>query len=118
MKIQFTWAIALIAACLIIFGASGCYSAQNNMPNQQTENVVIIKDFSFQPAEITIIAGENVTWINKDPYPTVHTASADDMTWSLKMVGGQNFSRTFNIPGEYPYHCAIHPSMKGKVIVT
>ena len=119
MKIQFQWIIALLIASLLIIGASGCQkTAEQAQPQQEVKtsgNIVKIIDFSFQPTEITINAGESVTWINQQD--VVHTASADDITWSVKMIGGQNMTKKFDAAGEYPYHCAIHPSMKGKVIV-
>ena len=106
--------ISLILASMLIIGA-GCQKTSDQGQQITSGNIVRIVSFSFQPSEITINAGESVTWINDDP--AVHTASADDLTWSLKMIKGQNMTKTFNNPGEYPYHCAIHPSMKGKVIV-
>jgi plastocyanin len=115
MKVQFEWIVALLIVSLLIVGASGC--AKTIGQQKDSMNIVDIKDFSFQPAEITINIGENVTWINKDPYPTVHTVTSDDNLFSFKMIEGQNATKTFDTAGKYNYHCAIHPSMKGTVIV-
>lgn len=116
MKLQFI--LAIVIASTLIIGASGCQKAVEQQQQQLTGgNVVIIKNFAFNPPEITINAGESVTWKSEEPATLVHTVTSDNLQWSLKLIGGQNFSRTFNEPGEYPYHCAIHPSMKGKVIV-
>jgi plastocyanin len=30
---------------------------------------------------------------------------------------GDNFSYRFTTPGTYPYFCALHPHMKGTIIV-
>jgi plastocyanin len=30
---------------------------------------------------------------------------------------GASYRFTFALPGTYPYHCSIHPSMKGTIIV-
>ncbi len=32
--------------------------------------------------------------------------------------GGAKYSHMFAKPGTYPYHCKIHPSMKGTITVT
>jgi plastocyanin len=31
---------------------------------------------------------------------------------------GQSYSFTFTESGTFPYHCGIHPSMKGTITVT
>jgi plastocyanin len=53
-----------------------------------------------------------------------HTVTADDTAHagdpaytSDTLVSGQRFTHTFLTPGDYTYHCAIHPEMKGIVIV-
>lgn len=37
---------------------------------------------------------------------------------SGSILGGKNFGFTFAAPGVYPYHCSIHPTMVGTVILT
>ena len=39
-------------------------------------NRIVISDFRFTPADLTIAAGTKVTWINQDEAP--HTIIADD----------------------------------------
>jgi amicyanin len=80
----------------------------------QSENVVIIIDFVFLPAEITISKGETVTWINQDSAPHTATGSAFDSGFMGKDA---TFSFTFNEAGTFDYICTYHPYMKGKVIV-
>jgi plastocyanin len=78
---------------------------------------VKISNFKFSPATITVKQGARLSVTNDDS--TAHTATADD---------GQSFdtgtvdpgaSKTISVskPGSYPYHCSIHPSMHGKLIV-
>jgi hypothetical protein len=48
-----------------------------------------------------------------------HTVTADDGSWGSSTLGqGATYSQVFTSPGTYTYHCAIHPSMKGTVVVT
>ncbi|WP_171161920.1 cupredoxin family copper-binding protein [Streptomyces sp. I05A-00742] len=78
---------------------------------------VSITDFTFVPPELTIGAGETVTWTNNDSTP--HTVTADDGTFdSGPLNQGQTFSRTFNQRGQFTYHCSFHPSMTGTITVT
>jgi len=47
-----------------------------------------------------------------------HTVTANDDSYDRGNIGsGSSFSKTFSIAGTYPYHCSIHPSMTGKVVV-
>lgn len=80
---------------------------------------VSIVDFAFSPAVITVTAGTVVTWTNLGAF--AHTTTSDigssDPWDSGSLAPNGTFTRTFNIPGTYGYHCAIHLSMKGTVVV-
>lgn len=81
------------------------------------EHVVAIKDFKFTPANITITAGESVTWEN-DEAGVPHSILLDDGSYkSAAVFAGETETRRFPVTGTYPYHCGIHPTMKGVVIV-
>jgi len=65
---------------------------------------------------VTIRAGSAVLWTNKDGAP--HTVTAKDGSFdSGNLAQGASFSFTFQKAGTYDYFCAIHPSMKGTVVV-
>jgi glucose/arabinose dehydrogenase len=83
----------------------------------QSQATVVITGFSFRPASSTVPAGATVTWINNDP--VAHTVTADDGSFSSPEIDGNGgkFEHTFAEPGTYSYHCAIHPSMTGAVVV-
>lgn len=77
---------------------------------------VVMKGFAFAPADVTIKAGESVTWTNQDS--AAHDVTADNGEFkSGNVASGATFSFTFAKAGSYPYHCAIHPTMKGTVTV-
>lgn len=77
---------------------------------------VMIKDFAFDPTDLTVTRGTRVTWTNKDSAP--HTVTADGKAFeSGNLSGGQSFSFTFETAGTFTYHCSIHDHMKGKVTV-
>jgi YVTN family beta-propeller protein len=66
---------------------------------------------------IQVKAGQRVTWTNNDPVP--HTVTSDDGLWdSGDIASGKSFSRTFEVPGTYDYHCNNHPAMQGTVVVS
>jgi plastocyanin len=63
---------------------------------------------------LKVSIGTTVTWTNNDPTP--HTITADDGSFdSGAIMAGATFSRAFDRPGTYSYHCMFHPSMQGKV---
>jgi plastocyanin len=76
---------------------------------------VSIKNFAFNPATLTVKTGTTVVWTNDDSAP--HQIKSDNFN-SLALSSGQSFSFLFSTVGQYDYSCAIHPSMKGKIIVT
>lgn len=79
-------------------------------------NTIDLVDYQFTTDVMTVTAGSEVTWRNRDV--VFHTVSATDGSFNstLRIQGG--FRRTFDEPGEYDFFCAIHPSMHGKLVVT
>ena len=77
---------------------------------------VEIVDFAYDPDPVTIEEGGKVIWINRDA--ELHTATADDGSFDTGRLGeGKLKSESFKEPGEYPYFCEIHPTMRGTVEV-
>ena len=77
---------------------------------------VSIKNQSFNPSDLTISRGTKVTWRNDDD--VAHTVSADNRSFdSSRIEPGEIFAFTFDEPGTFTYHCAIHTNMTGKVTV-
>jgi plastocyanin len=78
---------------------------------------VAIKDFAFGPAEITAKVGDVVAFSNGDT--TAHTATLDDGSCDTGHIApGSAAGLTFSAAGTYPFHCAIHPTMKGTITVS
>ena len=80
-------------------------------------HLITIKNFAFSPSSITVQKGDNVNWGNEDSAP--HTVTFQDgglSSWTLST--DESFNRNFNTVGTFTYHCNLHPSMTGTVIVT
>lgn len=86
-------------------------------PAADSGAAVSIANFAFNPATISVPAGGTVTWRNDDA--TAHTVTADGGQFdSGTLNSGASFTWTFSEPGSVAYHCQIHPSMQGSVMVT
>jgi plastocyanin len=78
---------------------------------------VSIRDFFFNPSQITIVPGTTVVWVNEGNHP--HTVTADDGSFdSGTLMPGQSFMATFQGRGTISYFCEIHPFMRGSVRVS
>jgi plastocyanin len=111
--------VGLLIATVLIAGCYGTQTTTLTVPTTATANSVEIKGFAFNPGTITIKKGTTVTWTHNDGVPhTVTTTKAPVDFDSGRMSKGNIFSQTFNTVGTYEYYCSIHPSMRGKVIVT
>ena len=80
---------------------------------------VVIKGFAFQPANITVKAGQPVKWKHCGPEVDQHTVTSDaGTTLDSPFLGvNQTYTKTFDAAGSNPYHCTPHPDMQGTVTV-
>lgn len=121
--------VALLGAALIV--ATGVLliahdpqgtdtTAAQSAPAQGV-NDVQIKDFTYVPAAITVAAGTTITFTNEDGAP--HTATsgtsptADGVFESGTLAKGDSKSIKVTQRGTLVYYCALHPFMKGTVVV-
>ena len=96
-------------------GAGAGPVATSAQPKPATMEVKI-DNFSFGPAELTVMVGTTVTWTNRDDIP--HTVVSTDKVFKSKVLDtDEKYSFTFSTAGTFPYFCSIHPKMTGKVVV-
>jgi plastocyanin len=119
----FLGVLSLIIAGLLIYscGKSNSYNSGSggnggNGGNPPGPTAVSIANMAFSSASITVVAGTTVTWTNNDEM--AHTVTSDGNSFdSGNIAPGGKFSKTFSTTGSFPYHCSIHPTMKGTVTV-
>jgi plastocyanin len=72
----------------------------------------------FTPNPIRIKVGDTVTWTNSSGI--THTSTSDSGAWDTGDVpnGATSAAVTFSVQGSFSYHCTIHPTMTGTVIVS
>ena len=78
---------------------------------------VSIVDFSFQPADIAARTGQVIAFTNGGAKP--HTATLDGGQCATPTLSsGKSDGLVFSAAGSYPFHCAIHPAMKGTIVIS
>lgn len=70
----------------------------------------------FVPARLTVPAGTNIIWTNKEG--DVHTVTGyDGLFDSGPLSFGQTFSYNFTVPGTFNYYCKPHVDMIATILV-
>jgi len=75
---------------------------------------VAIRGFRFDPARLTVLPGDRVSWINHDLAPHTATGAGWD-TRGLARAAAAEIA--FAEPGRFAYSCAFHPMMTGEIVV-
>ena len=108
----------------------------SNSPNAVREEIDVVRisieegapslgDRAFSPDITNVSIGSNVTWINNDSQ--FHTITSgiepDDPIVGQKFESEalspkETFSYISNETGTFSYFCQLHPTMKGKIIVS
>ncbi|HEX5185559.1 MAG TPA: plastocyanin/azurin family copper-binding protein [Nitrososphaeraceae archaeon] len=138
MKKSFTLIITLLMMSILAIGVfsspaisslSSDVSLFNNVFAQESEAEQVFiapnsadqnnEEGGFMPSEISLSSSEGnniVLWTNDDAIE--HTVTADDGSFDSGPISpGDVFDSTFDTPGDFSYHCSIHPFMTGVVIV-
>lgn len=125
--------LLLPAVALPTFGGRGKHESSNLSAPAAVVHMTAAN--KFDPAKVTIKAGEAVRWVNDSGGPS-HTVTTDPSEvqdenhvqipdgakpFSSGVIGvGKFFQHTFDEPGTYRYACAPHEGSKmfGEVVVT
>jgi plastocyanin len=84
---------------------------------------VTMENIEFNPSDVTVNAGETITFTNNEPIPhDVHKSSGPGEDFSSGPDGGMpegaRFELTLDQPGTYEYVCHVHASnMTGTITV-
>jgi uncharacterized lipoprotein NlpE involved in copper resistance len=121
MDMKITYLISIVAIILLIVGCNNSsnptgYNMSPTTPPPPTPNTISIKSFAFSPAVDTISLGTTITWKNNDG--VAHTSTSNNGSWDTGSIpAGGSKTTVFNAVGSFPYHCTIHPSMTGIIVV-
>jgi len=94
----------------------GSQAPQTPVVADATQITVEIRDFDFSPRDLTVDAGTEVTWVNRDSVP--HDATDEKGAWSTGMLKqGASVTLTVDSPGTFRDLCTIHLNMKATLTV-
>ena len=100
---------------------SGCQSTNKTgtagQAAVQGDSSVTIRNYMFQPSDLTISVGSTVTWTNEDSVPHKIVSDTGSEISSGVITTNNVYKHTFSQKGTYAYHCSIHPSMQGIITV-
>jgi plastocyanin len=109
---------AVVALAGAVAVASGVSVAQGGSRHAAAGTVreVAIPARVFAPGRIQVLLGDTVVWRNGDG--TNHTVTSDDDLFDSGFIApGLTFAEAFAKTGTYRYHCTIHKTMRGEVVV-
>lgn len=115
-------AFVVTALALAVY-AVGCKSSSKNPvipPPAADVTINIVGDAgasSFSPNPDSVLVGQTVSWHNNDTL--THHIVADNASFDAGVVvaGATTTPKQMNTTGSFPYHCSIHPTMVGTLVV-
>jgi plastocyanin len=107
--------VRLLAGFVLVAAASVQAEEVRSIPTPK-EVTVVIDNFTFGPADLSIAPGTTVTWVNHDDIPHVVVDTGKAFR-SRVLDTDERFSFTFSAPGDFTYFCSLHPHMTGRVRV-
>lgn len=114
-----SWLLVLPLLIVAVLGVVGVTTSGGGDDPPPVDGGVTIADFAFDPVDVTVPAGTDVTWTNTDGSP--HSIQDDSGTElfpeSEDLDRGDAFTFAYAEPGTYPYICGIHNYMRGTVTV-
>ncbi len=103
------WALTAVLLGLGSAAVGGCGSGSSGP-------VLTIKNFAFRPQPLVIKTGQTLTIRNEDG--NLHGFATDNGVVVLGAVNpGGSRQTVFTKAGTYTYHCTLHLSMKGVLVV-
>jgi len=108
-------AVAAAAAGLALALGGPPAAAQHGAGPEPAAPIPVSIGFdSVAPQHLDVLVGDTVRWTNDSV--RIHTVTADDGSFdSGRLPPDAVFSRGFMAEGDVPYHCVIHPFIRGDV---
>ncbi|GEM_PF-1355582 len=126
--------VRFLIPVVVVLAVLGVFLLQGLARTQPREHVVVIQSGAlvppenwsgglvfdnryFSPSNLTVKAGDVVTWINRDSVTHTVTDLSGQKAFDEVLGPGQRFSYRFERRGVYVYYCVVHPWKGGEVRV-
>ena len=134
-QVQRWTAVVLLGAAGVVLGACGGGSDKDKSSAGGTEKPaaeaptgttinVVGKEFSYDPAKLTLKAGEGATILLKNAGSIEHDLTVDDAGFKLTVPGNNTDEKVLKVdkPGTYQFYCSVSghkdAGMKGELTVS
>jgi len=106
----------LLAGMLALAGCVLAMGATIPAPAAAATHTIVMEGVAFVPETLTVKQGDTIVWVNKDLFP--HTATAQDRRFdSGEIAPDATWKYIATKKGKVPYVCALHPTMKGTLVI-
>jgi plastocyanin len=102
----------LLLFCLLWLA---CASPEERIVSKPRSYTIQIKQMQFQPAELTVHAGDTVVFVNQDMVAHDVTEETRKAWASGPMPTGASWKMVATDDADY--YCSIHAVMKGKILL-
>jgi len=102
--------IGIVLTCIVM---PGCNSSKQKPGS--VKHRVEIKEMRFQPAALTVHAGDTIEWVNLDFVDHDVTELSNKEWSSQRLPAGKSWQLVIKKSADY--YCSIHQVMKGKLNV-
>jgi plastocyanin len=107
---------ASFAVTSVVVIARHAADATATAPTNAAKPVVVMADIAYKPTTLTVAAGTEVLFDNKDVAPHTITEINGGGIDSGLINPGRAFKLVVRTPLEY--FCAVHPNMKAKIALS
>ena len=111
--------VVLILLLLLTSCAPQAVTGDETAGLETCPETILIEGFAFNPAACKVKVGSSLIFKNLDTVPHTATAlfNAPVLFDTAELAQNAAFTVRFDQPARIPYHCEIHPSMTGTILV-
>ncbi|HEX5713675.1 MAG TPA: cupredoxin family copper-binding protein [Solirubrobacterales bacterium] len=113
--------LVLLAIAVLVVGCGGDDGGADRTSTSAEaatgSDAVTVRDYTYEPARITVPKGATVTFVNRDSTPHTATSKESGLFESGSLETGKSGQVVLGESGAFAYYCLFHPFMKGTVVV-